>query len=68
MTLHEIIDGADLEDIKEALAEVKRLRVELDALKVKREAVLAAMSEVDDLQEKVSNSASKIKEHLRQAL
>ena len=37
------------EDVLEALRAVKEMQAELEAIKVKRDAVLAAMNEVDDL-------------------
>lgn len=56
------------EDVLEALRAVKEMQAELEAIKVKRDAVLAAMNEVDDLQASVTTSTYKIKEHLKNAL
>lgn len=68
MRLEELINGTDIEDVKTLLAEVKAMKAEIEALKVQRSAVVAAIDEVDALQEDVASRAKKIKHHLKDAL
>lgn len=56
------------DDVRQALTELRQHRIEIDALKVKRDAVLAAITEIEQLRQTVNASLDRINEHLRQAL
>lgn len=57
-----------MQEWQELLDELAEVRQRLDALELKRGAVMAAIDEADTLQDNVIENVKKIKEHLKNAL